>query len=246
MKAPRRFVVASDNHGDQCDSTSVAALWRFIDDFKPEIRIHAGDCFDLRPLRKNADAEERQERIASDVEAGLAFLNRFFQAGKERVFLRGNHDERLWEAAESHKGNIAEVAELGIRDIESTLKQRKVKMLPYDARLGVYELGSLSVIHGYHTGMSACRQHANVYGNSLFGHVHSIESAPVPRMVAAEARSIGCLCRDDMRYIRTKTARFRWANGWAYGLLFDDGTYQLFQTRKNNGKFYAVQNIQQY
>ena len=105
MKQPKRFVVASDNHGDQCDATSVAALWRFIDDFQPQIRIHAGDCFDLRPLRKNADADEKQERIASDVEAGLAFLNRFFDGGSERVFLRGNHDERLWESAESHKGN---------------------------------------------------------------------------------------------------------------------------------------------
>jgi hypothetical protein len=119
-------------------------------------------------------------------------------------------------------------------------------MLPYDAELGIYELGKLTVLHGYHAGVGATRMHANIYGNSLFGHIHTIESAPVASREPAEARSIGCLCRRDMGYINRKTAKLRWAQGWAYGVLFNDGTYQLFQTRNIGGRFYAATEIKSY
>jgi hypothetical protein len=112
--------------------------------------------------------------------------------------------------------------------------------------LGVLDLGKLSVIHGYHAGASACRMHANIYRNCIFGHVHTIESAPVPAREPAEALSIGCLCRKDMDYINKKTGKLRWAQGWAYGLLFPDGTYQLFQTRNINGQFYAASEVKTY
>ena len=42
----RRFVVVCDNHGDMQDDPSVAALWQFMDDWQPEIRVHAGDNWD--------------------------------------------------------------------------------------------------------------------------------------------------------------------------------------------------------
>jgi len=134
----------------------------------------------------------------------------------------------------------------GIKRVEGMMKRLGVTMLPYDAETGVYELGKLTVLHGYHCGVGATRMHANIYGNSLFGHVHTIESAPVASREPAEARSIGCLCRRDMPYINRKTAKLRWAQGWAYGVLFDDGTYQLFQTRNIGGRFYAATEIKSY
>jgi hypothetical protein len=49
-----------------------------------------------------------------------------------------------------------------------------------------------------------------------------------------------------MDYVAAKTAKLRWGNGWAYGVLFPDGTYQLWQTRKINDTFYAATDIKGY
>ena len=241
-----RFIVVADNHGDMQDERSVAALWDFLDDYRPTVRIHAGDCFDFRNLRRGASDEEKAASLEDDWEQGTEFLNRFFSGGKSNHFLRGNHDERLWHFARSASGLLRDYALDGIKRLEKTVKQRHATMLPYDSEKGVLDLGDLSILHGYHAGVSACRQHAAIYGNCLFGHVHTIESAPVPSRKPAEARSIGCLCRRDMDYINGRTAKLRWAQGWVAGILFADGSYQLFQMRNINDRFYGPSEIKEY
>lgn len=245
MKA-QRFIVASDSHGDMQDDRSVAALWEFMADWKPTIRVHAGDAWDFRNLRRGASDEEKAGSLADDWQAGTDFLSRYFDGGKQNHFLRGNHDERLWHFAGSATGLLRDYANDGIKRVEGLMRKCRANMLPYDAALGVLALGRLSVVHGYHAGAGAARMHAAIYRNVIFGHVHTIESAPVPSLEPAEARSIGCLCKRDMDYINGKTAKLRWGQGWAYGLLFEDGTYQLFQTRNIGGGFYAAGEIHTY
>jgi hypothetical protein len=238
----RRFVVASDNHGDMADAKSSAALWEFIKDFKPQVRVHAGDCFDFRNLRRGASDDEKTSSLEDDWSMGSDFFRRFFDGANQNHFLVGNHDDRLWQFQRSATGLLRDYATDGIKRLQAMAKRSRVNVLPYDSAHGILTLGKLSVLHGYHAGVSACRQHANVYGNCLFGHVHTIESAPVASLEPAEARSIGCLCKRDMDYINAKTGKLRWAQGWAYGLLFDDGTYHLQQVRDIGGRFtYATE-----
>jgi hypothetical protein len=215
-------------------------------EWKPEIRVHAGDNYDFRNLRKGASDEEKAASLADDWEAGNDFLRRFFDGGASNHFLRGNHDERLYEFRNSCSGMLRDYATDGIKQMEAVVKKCRAKMLPYDSDLGVLDLGKLSVLHGFHAGVGACRTHAAIYGNAIFGHVHTIETASVASREPAEARSIGCLCKRDMDYVNKKTGKLRWAQGWAYGLLFPDGTYQLFQTRNINGQFYAATEIKTF
>jgi len=242
----QRFIVVSDNHGDMADAASVSALWSFIKDWKPTIRIHAGDAFDFRNLRRGASDEEKAASLADDWEQGNDFLRRFFEGGTSNHFLRGNHDERIYDFRNSCSGMLRDYASDGVKQLEGVVKKCRAKMLPYDSDLGVLDLGNLSVIHGYHTGIGACRQHAQIWKNCIFGHTHSIEVASVASREPAEARSIGCMCVKDMDYVNRKTGKLRWAQGWAYGLLFPDGTYQLFQTRNIGGQFYAATEIKTY
>ena len=245
-KGAQRFIVVSDNHGDMADAASVGALWSFMKEWKPEIRAHAGDAYDFRNLRRGASDEEKAASLADDWEAGNDFLRRFFDGGASNHFLRGNHDERIYDFAGNATGVIRDYANDGIKQLEATVKKCRAKMLPYDSDLGVLNLGKLSVLHGFHAGVGACRLHAAIYGNAIFGHVHTIETASVASREPAEARSIGCLCKRDMDYVNKKTGKLRWAQGWAYGLLFPDGTYQLFQTRNIGGQFYAATEIKTF
>ena len=239
MKGDRRFVVVSDNHGDMVDETAGKALESFLSDFDPEVRVHAGDNWDFRNLRRGATDDEKAASLVDDWEAGTDFLTKFFAGGKENWFLRGNHDERLWMFAGSATGLLRDYAHDGIKRVEALMRKSKARMLPYDSALGVLDLGKLRVLHGYHAGASACRAHANVYGNCLFGHVHSIESAAVASFQPAEARSIGCLCKRDMDYVAAKTGKLRWGHGWAAGILHADGSYTLTQIRRINDTFTA-------
>ena len=239
-------MAVADNHGDMVDPGTLAALVDFLGEWKPHVRVHVGDNFDFRNLRKGASDDEKAASLQDDWDQGTDFLRTIFDGGQENHFLRGNHDERLWDFRGSATGLLRDYATDGCKRVEATVKKCGAKMLPYDAADGVLKLGALSVVHGYHAGVGACRQHAAVYRNCIFGHVHTIESAPVASLEPAEARSIGCLCIRDMDYINKKTGKLRWAQGWAYGLIFDDGSYQLFQTRNIGGRFYAASEVSIY
>jgi hypothetical protein len=237
----RRFVAIADPHGDQIDPETARALFSFIADFKPEIRIHAGDNWDFRNLRRGASDDEKAHSLEDDWQMGTDFARRFFDGGKENHFLRGNHDERLWHFAESATGLLRDYARDGIKRVEATMKASRANMLPYDSRLGVLRLGALSVIHGYAAGISAARKHAIVYRNCVFGHTHNCDVAACESAEGiAEARGIGACCKLDMGYNAHLTGKLRHQNAFCYGLIFNNGTYQLNQAKKINGRFYVA------
>jgi predicted phosphodiesterase len=237
----RRFVVASDSHGDQIDATTETALLSFIADFKPQIRIHAGDVFDFRNLRRGASDDEKAHSLEDDWQMGSDFMRRFFDGGRENHFLRGNHDERLWNFAHSATGLLRDYAHDGIARVEKLVAKSRAKMLPYDSRLGVLKLGALKVIHGYAAGIGAARKHAIVYRNCLFGHTHNCDVAGAESDEGvSEARGIGACCRLDMPYNAHQTGKLRHQNAFCYGLLFEDGTYQINQAKKIDGRFYVA------
>ena len=100
MKNWERFVIVSDNHGDMIHPAVNRVAHKFINEWKPTLRIHAGDNFDFRPLRRKASEEEKRELMRSDFDAGLEF----FDMLKPTHFCRGNHDERLWDLAKEKNG----------------------------------------------------------------------------------------------------------------------------------------------
>ena len=241
MTTHRRFVVAADSHGDQVDPATESALLSFVHDFKPQIRIHAGDVFDFRNLRRGASDDEKAHSLEDDWRMGSDFMRRFFDGGKENHFLRGNHDERLWHFAHSATGLLRDYAHDGIARVEKLVKQSRAKMLPYDSRLGVFRLGDTNVIHGYAAGIGAARKHALVYGRSIFGHTHNCDVAVAESCDGAtEARGIGACCKLDMAYNQHQMGKLRHQNAFCYGLLFENGTTQINQAKKIDGRFYVA------
>ncbi len=224
-----RFIAAFDLHGDRQDGAAVSALYEFDKVWKPHIRIFGGDLVDLRPLRKKATAEERTESMRSDVEAGMQFLRTW----RPDYWLRGNHCERLWEAATSTEGVVADLALRGVQDFTSLCQRTKTTILPYHKREGVLRLGHMKVMHGYYCGENACKQHVDTYGSCLFGHVHYIDERSRPSLERRSARACGCLCQLSMDYNSRQPNTLRQAHGWAYGIL-NDKTGDFFVWQAEN------------
>lgn len=242
----KRFIIVSDIHGNQQDERAANAAIAFTKEFKPEIRVIAGDLWDFAAIRHGASPEDRALSMADDFEAGCSFAKRFFAGGKENHLMYGNHDIRALEMAQSSDGVKRDLGDRMVKDMRALATACRAATYPYDARYGVMTIGHLSVVHGFHTGAAAAATHARIYGNVVYGHAHSIESWQSPGLHQREARCIGCLCKLDMDYAATKTGKLRWANGWAYGWVFPDGTYHINQVRGINGRFIAPTGLKEF
>ncbi len=236
MSKLKRWVSVCDNHGDHAHTPTLDALWDFIDEWKPHIRIHKGDLFDFRALRRKANENEKRESIAADLQAGLDFIRRY----KPNVWLLGNHDDRLWEISKWGSGAVKDLATMGVNDIESQCGRLKVQIVPFGKRVGVFKLGDLKFLHGYYHGAFAARRMAQVYGRCLFGHVHTYDIASIPRWEGPiVAQACPALCELDQEYNQQQPDSLRHSHGWAYG-VYDEatGATEVWAARDLNGMWF--------
>jgi predicted phosphodiesterase len=243
-----KFVACGDIHGNEQCPKSVKALLAFCRDFKPDLVVCIGDLWDFKAIRKGAGDEEQASSLQEDWDCGEEFIREFFAFGEERIFLRGNHDERLWDLAKNTSSGICrDYANSGIENVETIMKETRGTMLPYDSIHGVYTCGSLSFVHGYGHAMHGAKQHSDAYGNVLFGHTHAIDYFRSVSHDLREAWNIGCLSELGPTYNRSQMRRLRWQNGWAFGMIhLGEKSHDVFQAKRRNGKFTIPTTIKSY
>jgi hypothetical protein len=236
-----KFVFFSDNHGDMQDDDTCNALVKFIKDFNPDIKVHGGDGFDIRSLRKNAIGAEEYNSMDNDILVGLEFIRRT----KPDVYLYGNHEHRLFKSIESTgNGIIRDYCKRIVRDIEHELRMNGCKLiLPYHAEEGVYEMGPISMCHAYSVNQNSVREHAIHYspkgGATLIGHLHTIMQANAKRHGGVVGFCGGCLCnKRKMGYATTHLNTSSWGNGWLYGWV-KGNNWKVLQAHKVGGKWLA-------
>lgn len=241
------FVDVGDNHGNEQNETVTEKFFAWLDDFKPGIVIHGGDNWNFAALRRKATEKERQEAIAPDVECGTDFAARLFRYGKKRFFTRGNHDERIYSLVqEATDARVGEFANRVAGDIDRLFRKLRVRVLPYDSRLGVLDVDGVRTIHGFAAGVGAARKFAQVYGTCAFNHTHSMDVAPAEHWPEpAIAYGVGCLCKIDQPYNSVQPGKLRHENGWVYGYT-DGRTATYFQARFKNGQVYAAEKLKAY
>lgn len=245
---PKRFIAVADSHATLLLPRCEEAVLDFIRDFKPTVRIHLGDAWNLEALREGASPLEQEASIHEDFVAARSFLHKFYSGGLENYYLEGNHDRvRIERFAKSRTSLVREAGIAAMSDMDAIHRQNRCLVLPYDSRQGVLRIGHLKAIHGYAHGIGATAKHARVYRNVIHGHTHTIEVSSVENDEGpSEARAIGALCSIDQPYNSRQLNKLRHANGFAYGYLFPDGSYIIFQARDILGRFYATTNIEGY
>jgi hypothetical protein len=220
---PIRFIAVGDNHGDMVDEESFLAVQQFIKDYKPTVRVHLGDCFDFRSLRRGVGNDaESAESLKADTEAGIAFLNMI----KPTVYLWGNHEARLDNFITNSGSAIHRDYAQDLKDkINQAARKAGAKIiLPYHADKGIYRLGPVAFGHGYSHGTNAVTQqgvhYADMGGGFICGHVHRLEQVNLQKHGGGAAYSAGCLCRtSEMLYSSMRLATSRHGLGFAYGYV---------------------------
>lgn len=229
------MVAVGDNHGALVHRADADAFFDFCKSFKPHIKVHLGDNWDLANLRRGADPREEGDDMEPDLTAGFMFLDRF----KPNVFLLGNHDWRLWKAMQDARGLVRQFAKDTISKIEKTCNWMNCRVLPYHSREGVYKYGNLSFVHGYHAGVGAIAQHARIYRNVVLGHLHTCGSVSERGVDSPTAYCVGGLGdHSKMEYAAQRTATLAWGPGWAYGVVNErTGNFQVWIAQKMDGRF---------
>ncbi len=228
----KRFVAGYDPHGINQDQESNASFFRFVKQWNPHHRIAGGDVFDFAQLRKKADPYEKRDSMAQDVAMGQEWLRTF----RPTHFLRGNHDERLWDLAEQSEGIVADYAKLGVQQMERLVAKLHCRMFPYNKRTGIFKLGSLKFVHGFVGGVTAARRTAQVYGSVVMGHGHAIQMQPIEGIEQRTGFMAGCLCKLELDYNRAQMGTLNQENGWAFGVTNErTGSFQYWQARRVDG-----------
>ena len=236
MSKPRRFVFATDLHGDRQNEAVVKVLHQVTKEFKPDIRIFGGDLFDFRPLRRGASAEEQCESMQTDWNAGVEFLH----AWKPTHLLMGNHDDRLFELSENSSAGIkADYARKLCGELENNLRKLRCEWRPYHKRHGVFSFGRLNFLHGFHHGVYAARQHAAIYGSCVFGHVHAFDVHTFGTFNERKAAyACGGLLEVDQEYNKRNTSSLRHENGFYLGLIHSDGSFTVQEGRQTSSGWF--------
>jgi hypothetical protein len=232
----KKFIAVGDNHGDKCDPVAFEGMRQFIKEFKPDHRIHLGDCFDFRSLRRgvNAGDGEAGESLHDDIMCGLEFID----ALRPTAFLYGNHEDRIHAyATGSSDGRLRDYAFDVDSDIKSHLRGVGCKtILPYHAENGVYRLGPIAFVHGYSCNRYAVEEHATHYGTSggavIMGHIHRIASSNARKHGGVVGFSGGCMClKKEMEYAKNRMATSQWGLGWTYGVI-EGNLWKVWQAHR--------------
>lgn len=254
MSSLSRFVVVGDTHGNEIATKASEALFDFLSDFRPHVRIHGGDLYNFAALRKKASPHEQRTAIAPDYEAGNEFFDRYFSGGtgaKQRFQLWGNHDRRIFSLAEeADEATAQHYAAKMVSEIQARVARRRVVTRPYDSRLGVLDVGGLRVLHGYAAGIGSARKFASVYGAQfsvvVYCHTHAMDLAVFERYPEpSRAVGTGCMCAVDQGYNHAQTGKLRHEVGFLYG--YTQGTRaEIFQARWIDGRFTVASAVKTY
>ncbi len=242
-----KFVDIGDPHGDELNQDLAEAFFAWKKDFRPKLCVHGGDNWNFAALRKKASPDDKAQAISPDYVAGNDFLKRFFDGAEHRFFLRGNHDERIYnlvhtttDAAQQH------YATKMVQEIEVLTRKLRVNMIPYESRLGVLDYMGYRGLHGYASGVNAARKFAASYGTCAFHHTHSMDVGPFERWPEVDvAYGSGAMCILDQPYNGSMMGKLRHENGWIYG--YTDGvraTY--FQARWKDGRVHVAEGVKTY
>lgn len=236
-----KFVFFSDNHGNMEDTSCTDALVSFMERFDPDYRIHGGDGFDIKALRKGAEGKDVNDSLEEDIRQGIEFIKRT----KPNVYLFGNHEDRLFKTMESSgSGIIRDYCKEIIDYIVSTLKDVGCKVIkPYHAEDGTFQLGSVVFCHGYSANQNSVREHAIHYapngGACVIGHLHTIMQANAKRHKGVVGFCAGWLGKQRTAgYAKNHLNTSTWGNGWCYGWV-KGKEWKILQAHKVGGQWVA-------
>ena len=245
----QKTVLLPDIHYPHYDERVINSVLAFISDYQPNEVVYMGDQISLDCIsgwnRKKPLLKEGQRLLHDYVGFDQNILNpieNIIQPDTRKVFMIGNHEQRLQWYIEEHP----ELEDLINLERNLHLTQRGYKVIPYNE---IHQVGKLNVIHGFYWNKYHAAKTLDAFeGNVVYAHVHNPQMyakvSPIDRKGYHTATSLPCLCNIKPDY--HKNAPNYWINGFGivehlpatgffnvYPIIIIDGSFMY------NGVYYG-------
>lgn len=230
-------------HGDLLCGDAARVALNFMADWKPKHRVHLGDVWDFRALRRGASPEERLDGIKDDYRCGIEFLTAY----RPQILTLGNHDHRVWRATTETSNAVFAEMMAGFADsIQTDLDKLRVRATPWGVdQVAKLPCGGPSLLHGYRSTVNPAKSHFENYGESICAHVHKPDTYHARHINGEKAYTVGTLARiQDMRYADGYTAKLGWRQSFLYGLHnTKTGAWQAWHVINEGGQWVSPHGI---
>lgn len=207
----------------------------FIEDWQPDTIILLGDFMNLDPVSHWIIDKKRLvegKRLKEEYYLANLQIQRFKELSNAKiVFTIGNHCNWIEQYIDKHPEmeGLIELKE-HIKGIDEWVDFNKT-----------YKVGKLWYTHGLYTNEFHTKKTAlNMGVNIIYGHTHDIQNyttvAPQDRQ-GHSAKSIGCLCSEDLPYMKNRPNK--WINAFNYAYIREDGSFNDYTVVLTNGRFTA-------
>jgi len=218
------------------DTKAMNVALAFAKDFKPDHIILGGDILDCGCVSHHNHGKPGQTEGLKLVEDAESLKDNFIQPlealnAKSYTYITGNHEAWLTDLEDMFP------ALEGIFDLQRLLAlNNKWKIVPQGEH---YKLGKMVFVHGDQIkgGIHSAKWAVEAYqSNVYFGHFHTHQAHT--RVSTLEnnghtGTAVPCLCKKNPAY--GGGSPNRWMQGFLYGYLNDDKTFNSYVTVIING-----------
>jgi predicted phosphodiesterase len=222
-RAIERVLALPDVHAPYQNERALKVVEKFARDFKPTMVLALGDWLDAKNVATFAADPEHLDCM-DEFQSCVNIIERL----KPTHFFQGNHEQRY------DRPLCVPYMFRRLLDPRHWLEldKRGIKWIPYSVhKKDVFKVGDLTFVHGFSTGVYACRNHAMAYGNVVFGHTHHFTQMQIPDLNRPIAYNIGCLCDLSPDYISTKLGAYQWQHGFGFGYIYKSGGHSFYPVR---------------
>jgi len=237
------IIAMGDNHGHlACDDT-LDAIMEGVSRYKPKVRVHLGDNWDMTCLRKGIEngSKEAIDNLREDMDAGIKWIRRY----RPTHFLFGNHEWRVYDLLHNTDSmSKARKAQDVIDEMKRELRAVGCKVIkPYDVRDCKITIEGIDFIHGMSHGKNALLQDQATYGTPgngfAMGHLHREEQLNYQHIEGGAAFLCGCAMDISLaNYALRRSATLRWQNGFLR-FVTDGKKYKGYQIHRWDSKHWV-------
>jgi hypothetical protein len=226
----KKIAIGTDPHCPYEDKYVQNLFLRFINDWKPDVVVLAGDLIDCRQLSPFDRDPRTRQSFGGDLEISRGYLDSINEAtsyGTRKIFLGGNHEDRIRKYLWSTAPELSSVEGIDIPDLLG-LEERHWEYIPYYDAVGTtgapgFMYYNILVMHGIfarkHSAVTARAHFERFICNGVNGHTHR-QGTYYHRAWGGEFTWIeaGCMCILEPPYMSSPD----WQQGWTAGYVFDD------------------------
>lgn len=215
----KTFFGVSCTHARYVDREAWTAALKFKRDLRPDFAFHLGDFCDTSAFRSGRSENDGSEPVEPDLVTGLNHLGEL----EPQLVLCGNHEQRLWRFLGSRNEVVAYAAHHAVMQLRDTVRHLKAELVEYEGIWSGRMLGNHLLTHGTIYNVNAARDMAEMYGNVIFGHTHTVAIGTGRRADRPTGYNIGALVSaPNMDYAANRRQTMAWTSAWVHGEYCDN------------------------